>query len=427
MPEERRLAAIMFVDICGFSRIMGQDETQALEIVDMASSVIEQAAEVYTGRIIKKLGDGILAEFPSAVNAVQGALEVQRAVARHNDRAPEEEKFLLRIGIHVGDVVVADGDILGDGVNVASRIEPLAEPGGICISRDVLDLVHSKIAIETVNLGPQDLKNISRRIDIYSVLIDAMGAGPPGGRRRPPMGTGKRIGIAAAALILLAALAIGARVLKEVRFQKEARSAFERIEHGTRQAAEAGRLEEALELLHSYPEAFRETPWQEEIDKGIAMVQEELDRRDLHDRQVAFLTAVQNDDRTVALSLLDPEILRHVDATAMWLRLRFAAVMLKLVKIDAGSFQVKDIDFSNDRNSAHVRMQLFRKTTKHPEGIWQDLPEWEWRRINNEWLAHVQPPEPPEEATSSQKPPGSDFRKKKPPFGRRPPRGRPPQ
>jgi len=174
VTEERRLAAIMFCDVCGFSRIMGENETRALAVIGMATSCIESAVGMFGGRVIKKLGDGSLCEFPSAVNAVRCAIEVQRAVAEHDRTAEPGQQFQMRIGIHVGDVVVADGDILGDGVNVASRIQPLAEPGGICISRDVFDLVKSRVSIETVNLGPHDLKNISRQIDIYKVLIDAV-------------------------------------------------------------------------------------------------------------------------------------------------------------------------------------------------------------------------------------------------------------
>jgi class 3 adenylate cyclase len=154
MNEERRLAAIMFSDICNFSRIMENNEKRALEIVELAFSCISQAVEQYNGRIIKKIGDGVLCEFSSAVNAVKAAIEVQKAIADYNRNVTQDEQFQLRIGIHVGDVVVADGgDIFGDGVNIASRIEPMAEPGGICISRDVFDMVRNKVSIETVSLG----------------------------------------------------------------------------------------------------------------------------------------------------------------------------------------------------------------------------------------------------------------------------------
>ena len=129
MPEERRLAAIMFSDICSFSKIMGQNEERAIAFTSMHKDCIQSGTEIHGGRIIKEMGDGMLVEFGSAVNAVRCAIAVQKAVSKYNNTSVPEEQFHLRMGIHVGDVVVAGDDILGDGVNVASRIEPLAEPG----------------------------------------------------------------------------------------------------------------------------------------------------------------------------------------------------------------------------------------------------------------------------------------------------------
>ena len=139
-PQQRRLAAIMFSDICGYSRIMGADEEQALELVEKHNGIIQSGADQHGGTIIKKLGDGVLVEFSSAVNAVRCAIEVQRTIGERNASSTEKGRFQVRIGIHLGDVVVSEGDILGDGVNVASassqstlQSEPSVSPGNGCL------------------------------------------------------------------------------------------------------------------------------------------------------------------------------------------------------------------------------------------------------------------------------------------------------
>lgn len=390
MTEERRLAAIMFVDICGFSKIMGEDEARALEIVDMAVSCIEQAATEYSGRIIKKLGDGVMAEFGSAVNAVRSALDVQRAVARHNQRSEDVDRFLLRIGIHVGDVVVADGDIFGDGVNIAARIEPLAEPGGICVSRDVLDLIANKISIETVRLGPKDLKNIARKVDIYSVLIDAV-KGSKTTIRRPPRGrAGKHKwvwwavggGIVALLLLILSAT-------REQRFQNQALRQFRAVTTKARQAIEEGKPEDALVALKSYPERFKDTQWQQELDSGIQKIRDKMAVREIRDRQMRFLKAVQNDDRKTAMSLIDPNALREVDASTLWRRLRIMAGLFKMARVGSNSFEIEKVVCSDDGTSATAYLKVFRRTHQHPDGVWDKVPSTEWRLVAGEWLIHV--------------------------------------
>ncbi len=146
MTEEPRSAAIIFCDICNFASIMEEDEARARAIAARAGSCIQQAAEGHGGQIIEQPGDGVLVEFSRATSALQGAIDVQKAVAKHNAEVESHEQFQLRIEVHAGDVIVSDGEVLCNGINVASRMEPLASPGGIRISRDVLDIIHNRIS-----------------------------------------------------------------------------------------------------------------------------------------------------------------------------------------------------------------------------------------------------------------------------------------
>src|SRR5918993_2840837 len=133
---ERRLAAIFAADVAGYSRLMDQDETGTLRALAAHREVMDQWIVEHGGRIANTAGDSVLAEFPSAVDAVQCAVQVQDALASANQEKPEEERLQFRIGVHVGDVMVREGDLLGDGVNTAARLQALAEPGGICVSGD---------------------------------------------------------------------------------------------------------------------------------------------------------------------------------------------------------------------------------------------------------------------------------------------------
>ena len=146
MTEERRSAAIVFCDICDFASIMGEDAARAQAIAAMAGSCMQQVADGYGGQIIRHLGDGMLVEFSSAMSALQSSIDVQKAVAKHNAEVESHEQFQLRIEVHAGDVLVSNGDVLCNGIDVASRMEPLASPGGIRISRGVLDIIHNRIS-----------------------------------------------------------------------------------------------------------------------------------------------------------------------------------------------------------------------------------------------------------------------------------------
>jgi adenylate cyclase len=153
-PVERRLAAILAADVAGYSRLMGADEEGTHERLRAhLREVFDPKTKEHHGRIVKNTGDGMLVEFPSVVDAVRCAVELRREMARHNADVPTEGRIEFRIGINLGDVIVEDGDIFGDGVNVAARLEALAEPGGICVSRVVRDQVRDKLDFAFEDLG----------------------------------------------------------------------------------------------------------------------------------------------------------------------------------------------------------------------------------------------------------------------------------
>ena len=165
---ERRLAAVLAADVAGYSRLMGLDEVGTARTLREHRAVSDALVAKYAGRIVKTTGDGVLLEFPSVVDAVECAVAVQVVMAERNDGVPQDRRMLYRIGINLGDILIEGEDILGDGVNVAARLEGIAEPGGICISSSAYDQVRGKVAVEFVDLGEQSLKNIDRPVRVYA-------------------------------------------------------------------------------------------------------------------------------------------------------------------------------------------------------------------------------------------------------------------
>ncbi len=160
-PLERKLVAILAADVEGYSRLMGIDEEGTLAILSAHRTITDALFAQHGGRICGTVGDSVLAEFASVFAAVQCAVEIQRELAETNRTLSEERRMWFRIGINVGDVMVKDGDIFGDGVNIAARLEGLAEPGGICISRGVHDHIRRKLPYGFEDLGEQSVKNIA--------------------------------------------------------------------------------------------------------------------------------------------------------------------------------------------------------------------------------------------------------------------------
>jgi adenylate cyclase len=182
MPEEqsqarsetRKLAAIMFTDIVGFSRQMGSDEARMLRLLEVHNQLIQHAVTTHHGTVIKTVGDAFLVDFPSVVHAVQCAQAIQAQFKAHNMEREPAEQIHIRIGIHLGDIVQKDGDVFGDGVNIAARLQALAEPDTICLSQKVYEEVAKKVNLGTlVSLGRPKLKNIAERFPVYALLPES--------------------------------------------------------------------------------------------------------------------------------------------------------------------------------------------------------------------------------------------------------------
>src|SRR6202030_1946890 len=175
MPAVRRLAAILAADVAGYSRLMGGDEEGTHErLKSHRREFVDPKIGEHSGRIVKTTGDGMLAEFASVVDAVRCAAELQRAMIDREAGMPEDRRIKFRVGINLGDVIVEDDDIFGDGVNVAARLEALAEPGGICISRMVRDQIRGKLVYPFEDLGEQSVKNIARPVRVYALRAESV-------------------------------------------------------------------------------------------------------------------------------------------------------------------------------------------------------------------------------------------------------------
>ncbi len=186
---DRRLTAILAADVAGYSRLMGADEEGTLAALKaLRRELADPKIAEHRGRVVKTTGDGLLVEFASVVDAVRYAVEVQREMAARNADVPPDKRIEFRIGINLGDIIIDEGDIYGDGVNVAARLEGIAEPGGICLSRAAYDQVEGKVAAEFRDAGEQELKNIARPVRVYA--IDPITAAPSPPRKQPaPSGT----------------------------------------------------------------------------------------------------------------------------------------------------------------------------------------------------------------------------------------------
>src|SRR5579863_4637423 len=165
----RRLSAIVAADVAGYSRLMGLDEAGTARILREHHAVTDALVTKHGGRIVKTMGDGLLIEFSSVVDAVECAVAVQTVMAERNEGVPQDRRMLFRIGINLGDILIEGDDILGDGVNVAARLEGIAEPGGICVSSSAYEQVRGKVPVEFTDLGEQTLKNIALPIRAYAI------------------------------------------------------------------------------------------------------------------------------------------------------------------------------------------------------------------------------------------------------------------
>src|SRR4029079_10356380 len=193
---ERRLSGILAADVAGYSRLMHHDEeTTHAKLTALLADAVEPSIDEHGGRVVKNTGDGFLADFPSAVQAVRAAVQFQTRIKELTIGDAEDRRIALRVGVNIGDVIVEPHDIFGDGVNVAARLESIAEPGGICISSSAYDQVRGKVGVEFTDLGEQNLKNIDRPVRVYAIVRDEPSPATKGGSTTPSPLSAPRLSI----------------------------------------------------------------------------------------------------------------------------------------------------------------------------------------------------------------------------------------
>ncbi len=197
MGETRKLAAILVSDVVGYSRLTGADEDRILaRLRALRSDLIDPTIAVHHGRIVKRTGDGAIVEFRSVVDAVNCAIEIQRAMIERNAGVAPDKRIEFRIGIHLGDVVEeSDGDLMGDGVNIAARLQGVAKPGGICLSEDSYRQVKGRLDLAVTDLGPTQLRNIAEPIRVYSLEVGVPAQAKPAPAPAPEKSAPPRLSI----------------------------------------------------------------------------------------------------------------------------------------------------------------------------------------------------------------------------------------
>jgi class 3 adenylate cyclase len=273
---ERRLATILMADVFGYSRMMGEDEERTVQTLRGHREVFDELLRAHKGRVFNTAGDAILAEFPSAVEAVRCATEIQTALRTRNEHLPEEQRMWFRIGINLGDVIVQGGDLLGDGVNVAARIQAIAEPGGICISGSVYDQIQNKLTLQIRQLGEKSFKNIAQPVRTFSISDDA-GAPRTTAMRWRAARKGPIVATAATILILFGIAAAGywlyrdygVRVAEETRRAEDAKRAAE-LQLKAEQAKTAQALEQREAKLLAELQSAKDALTQAEASKRKA-------------------------------------------------------------------------------------------------------------------------------------------------------------
>jgi adenylate cyclase len=215
MPVLRRLAAILAADVAGYSRLMGADEEGTLDrLKTLYRELVDPKLEEQRGRLVKTTGDGLLIEFSSVVDAVRCAVELQRAMIDCNTGIPEDRRIVFRIGVNLGDVIIDGGDIYGDGVNIAARLEALAEPGGVCVSRAVRNQIRDKLPYAFEDMGEQNVKNIARPVRAYAMSAAAVALTPLRAAQAQPHPPSQGSGVRRARMlaVMLALIALGSAV-----------------------------------------------------------------------------------------------------------------------------------------------------------------------------------------------------------------------
>jgi class 3 adenylate cyclase len=227
---DHRLSAIVFTDVAGFSGLMEKNERQTMQLVSRDLNLITEVCKKFGGEVLKNTGDGCLAVFPSVEGAVGSAIKIQELIADASAKLPAEQILHHRIGIHLGDVFFGKGDVLGNGVNIAARLMAEAEPGGICVSQTVYDLVKGRLDVKAVGIGPRELKNIREAVHVYRLVIKAVVNEQLIQARKAQS---HRSGVLAVLLLLITALAIAGLLFKTGKFGSPHASAAAATESAT--------------------------------------------------------------------------------------------------------------------------------------------------------------------------------------------------
>jgi class 3 adenylate cyclase len=262
---ERRLATILSADVAEYSRLMAEDEEQTLRTFRSHKQVFESLVSLHRGRVFNTAGDAILAEFSSAVEAVRCATEIQAALRTRNDQLPQARRVRFRIGVNLGDVLVQQTDLLGDGVNVAARLQAVAEPGGICISGSVYDQIRNKLSLSFTPLGEQLFKNIPQPVRTFSISeAEGLGALPTAKVRR------RRTAALGWAAALIAAIVLGGGYLAYLQKQRALAEQARMVAEAAKQEA-ARREQQLIATKQAAEEAQRRA--------DVARRQEEAERK----------------------------------------------------------------------------------------------------------------------------------------------------
>jgi adenylate cyclase len=244
---KRKLAAILSADVAGYSRLMGEDEAATVRTLETYKGVISDLIQQHRGRVVDAPGDNLLAEFASVVDAVQCAVAVQKDIQIRNLELPETRRMQFRIGINLGDVIEEEDRIYGDGVNIAARLESIAEPGGICVSKTAFEHIETKLPFGYEYLGEHEVKNIVKPIGAYRVLMEPRVAVTAKTKVKPKKGTIWKPLIIALAVVLL--MGASAAVIWEYAFPPAPEcSTEETSQQSSQQSPQQGKKQEKKEM-----------------------------------------------------------------------------------------------------------------------------------------------------------------------------------
>lgn len=360
---------------------MGEDEGTALRMLSRHNQLIQPIVQVHEGKIIKRMGDGLLVEFLSAVRAVQCAIAIQKKLIGFNTQVEEKDRIWLRIGIHLGDILITGQDILGDGVNIASRIEPLAEPGGICISQDIYNQIKGKMEVEAISIGPQDLKNISRQVEIYKVLAEAMKSH----NLKPPVVTAthhiKRLKMPKWMMIggIVFIVLFLAIVFSNAGKNDQSKMAYENLIKESNALIKDEKYDEAVKKLEGFPKEFLNPQREEEIKKIL----HEINRKQLINRALAYQKLLDMEEGRLwpeFKKFILPDLVQKIESDPI--AKAVVTAKLKTIRRELVSVKFESAELKQDGKQANIIYEI--KTKKDTIKLVA-----EWIKAENNWYIIV--------------------------------------